>query len=68
MATINQSGIYPLPGHCVNFTLPDKCNEWIMDKFEQKDFKGEENYSLTTPNFKKAQQICSKCPNFKPSK
>ena len=52
---------------CDNFLIPGKCDKWIIDRFELKEFKGEIDY-LTTPDYEKADLICSKCSNFKPKK
>lgn len=56
MATINQSDNFRLPGDCVNFVLPNKCNEWIIDKFEEKGFKGKIDY-VATSDLQKAEQM-----------
>ncbi|HUV59429.1 MAG TPA: hypothetical protein VMW09_04880 [Desulfatiglandales bacterium] len=67
MATIKQSDNFHLRGDCDNFLIPDKCNKWIIDKFEKKEFLGKIDYP-TPSDYEKADQICSQCFNFKPSK
>lgn len=53
-------------GNCDNFLIPGKCNKWIIDKFETKEFLGKIDYP-TDANYKTADQICTKCPNFESS-
>ena len=56
MATINQGHNFRLPGDCVNFLLPNKCSEWIIDKFEENGFKGKIDY-VATSDLEKAEQM-----------
>ena len=57
MSTINQ---------CKNFLITGQCDEWIIEKFQLKEFKGEKIDYLTTADYEKADEICSKCQNFEP--
>ena len=53
---------------CNNFLIPSKCDKWIIDKFIAKEpIEGRIDY-LTTSDYERADQICSKCSNFNPKK
>lgn len=51
--------------NCRNFLIDDKCNPWIIDKFEFKEIKtGEEIPYLNNSDLLEADKICSGCDNF----
>jgi len=52
---------------CENFLINRYCNPWVIDKFEFKEFDPQKGISYNDINdLSKADEICSKCNNFKP--
>jgi len=50
--------------NCRNFLIDDKCNAWIIDTFEMKEYNTEEISYNSIEDMPKADEICAKCKNF----
>lgn len=51
---------------CINALLPGECDDWLISKFIAKPIEGRRKPTTLTPSdFEKADEICSKCANFK---